>query len=209
MNDTLLAALIGGVAAIVGGLVSGGALWLLDWWTRPTLNIAVKHTADHIDHADYTDINGVPRSCIYVRAKVTSTGARSAQKCRVYMTSIQEVHPGHPETTPTVLADTKIVAWAGTDFEPRDIPQGVDFYVDVVRFDKNNLDTSWHFSLKPDLFSSQIKLRDFKGRYRFHLMVIGENARASACSLDVEYHGDWQTAVRPFNKPGSGASTPN
>ena len=90
------------------------------------------------------------------------------------------------------------IAWAGWDFEPRVVPKGVDFYIDVVRVNKDV--SGWVFSVK--LFVSEEQLKQYRGTYRFCLLATADNAAPAKFSLSVDYLGDWH-GLRAWNESGS------
>ena len=122
---------------------------------------------------------------VYIRACVRNVGLSPAQNCRLYMTGLDEKRGDHLEKT--AFQDARPIAWAGWKFEPRVVPNGVDFYVDVVRV--NKAVPGWIFSV--ELFSSEETLMTYRGIYRFHLLATADNATPVPFSLDVNYEGDW------------------
>jgi hypothetical protein len=127
-------------------------------------------------------VNGKPESLIYVRARVRNEGRHIAKSCRVFLTALHEVRSDG--TIETVIKDSKALAWAGWQFAPIDIPSGVNLYVDLMTVSKAV--AGWRFSVER-LFDSQKKLLDYRGTYRFSLMVSGDNAAPARCEVNVEY----------------------
>jgi hypothetical protein len=199
--DDATAALIAGAAgfvgAVIGGVLSGVYQHARDWYTRPILKI---------DYAGKSGVNVVETeivqgptkiSDVYIRARIRNTGRRPAQNCRVYMTALHEVKGN--QLLETVFSDTKPIAWAGWDFEPRVVPNGVDFYVDVVRVNKDV--AGWIFSVA--LFVSQETLKHYRGTYRFSLLATADGAAPTPFSVDVDYDNkDWHT-LRAWHEPAS------
>jgi hypothetical protein len=126
---------------------------------------------------------------IYVRVRVQNRGTGIAKTCQVYLISLKEVLPGG-NIVPTALDDSKALAWAGWKFSPMDVPPGATCYADVVRVSKD--DSGWLFSVE-QLFASQQELKNYRGTYRFTVMVVGDNASKSSCEFDVTYNGDWHS----------------
>jgi hypothetical protein len=179
-------AAVGAIAAITGGVLSGAYSYLLARYNRPNLLIDYIGSAANRVEADHP-VNGVSESFVYIRARVQNKGRHIAKSCRVFLTALDEVRIGGT-TTPTVLADSKVLSWAGWKFAPIDVPAGVEFYVDLMKVSKHR--EGWDFSVEK-LFADQQNLKHYKGTYRFSLMISGDNAEPTACKVDVEYHGDW------------------
>jgi hypothetical protein len=199
MDDStaaLIAGAAGFVGAALGGVLSGVYQHVRDWCARPILEIdfAGKQGVSVVE----TEIIREPTNIseVYVRVPVRNRGYGPAQNCRVYMTALHEVKGN--QLLETSFSDAKPIAWAGSDFQPRVVPNGVDFYVDVVRVNKDA--PAWVFSVQ--LFVSQKQLTQYRGTYRFHLLATADNAAPVKFSLDVEYHGDWHN-LRPWHEPGS------
>jgi hypothetical protein len=152
MDDStaaLIAGAAGFVGAALGGVLSGVYQHVRDWCARPILEIdfAGKQGVSVVE----TEIIREPTNIseVYVRVRVRNRGYGPAQNCRVYMTALHEVKGN--QLLETSFSDAKPIAWAGSDFQPRVVPNGVDFYVDVVRVNKDA--PAWVFSVQ--LFVSQ------------------------------------------------------
>jgi hypothetical protein len=155
----------------------------------PKLVIDFEGNEANIVHAEYMQ-GEKPVSMIYVRVRVENKGGAVAKGCRVYLTALKELLLGG-STIPTVMDDAKVLAWAGWNFSPIDVPPDVgSFYADVVRVSKH--DRGWLFSVEK-LLAHQQKLKEYVGTYRFRVTVTAENAPASSCEVDVTYNGDWHS----------------
>jgi hypothetical protein len=185
MIDATTIALIGGGSAIAGGLLTGAYQHARDYFARPQLLIDYKGT-DANKVTSEQDNDGKHISEIYIRVRVQNKGRAVAKGCRVFLADLHEVHPSG-KATPTVFYDSKQCRWAGWDDAPRDIPNGVRFYSDVMRVSKYDL--GWKFSF--NLFANESPLREYKGTYRFRLVATSDNAEPSVCTIDVTYDGDW------------------
>jgi hypothetical protein len=182
VSNTVLSAIAGGV---VGGFLSGSYQHLREWHDRPRLHIDFKGTEANTVPVEFTR-GDTSVSEIFLRARVLNSGRKVARACQVFLTGLTEVHPAG--TTPTAFHDSMALAWAGGQFVPRDVPPGVEFYVDVVRISKHY--PGWNFSVE-NLFASLSQLKEYKGTYRFHLIVTGDNTDPAVCQVDVSYAGDW------------------
>src|SRR5437879_783523 len=138
MTQTIVIAVVGAGAAIVGGLLSGAYQHCRDHFSRPKLAI---------DYED-TPANKVETVAeVYIRARVRNIGGRMAKGAQVFLTSLKEVQTSG-KTTATSLRDSMPLAWAGWKFTPRDIPPApnVHFYVDLTRVSKH--DPGWLISVE-------------------------------------------------------------
>jgi len=186
MTDNLKIGLVGAGGAVIGGLLNGAYQHALDWFRQPQLRIDYEGTeANKVDVEYQQGDKSIAE--VYIRARVRNTGRRIARGCRVFLVALNEVHSSGA-TTQTVLRDSLVLAWAGYHFEPRDVPRGVEFFADVMRVSKHQ--PGWLFSVER-LFASHARLKDYRGTYRFCLMVTGDNTSPSTCEIDVMYDGDW------------------
>jgi hypothetical protein len=182
----LQAALIGGGAAIAGGLLTGAYENLRDWLARPILRVDCDTNSPATRVENEYMAGQVKKEEVYIRARVRNIGRRPARNCRVYLTKLSEVKG--TSLGDTVFKDARPISWAGWDFLPRVVPKGVDFYVDVARVSKQT--RGWILPLER-LFASEENLKSYSGTYRFHLLVTSDNASPFQYSVDVEYNGDW------------------
>ena len=90
---------------------------------------------------------------IYIRARLRNLGSRVAKQCRPYLVKLEEVHPSG--TTPTTYFDSLVLRWPRNDYEPRDIPRGIDQFFDVV-----GVLTSAGILLLPKVGNFRFKMRD-------------------------------------------------
>src|ERR1035437_5726742 len=145
-NLNMTVALIGAGAAIAGGLLNGAYQHARDWFNQPRLRIDFEETDAFKVPTDYKAQDGRAVSEIYIRARVQNTGHQIAKECVVYLARLEKVHPSG-STTSTVFFDSRELAWgAGWKFKPRNVPRGVDFYVDLMRVSKS--ETGWNFSVE-------------------------------------------------------------
>jgi len=191
--DSPAVVLFGGVCAILGGLLSGAYEHIRDVLTRPRLSIDFEGGSANLTAAEY--MRGDKRIAeLYVRVRIRNKGKRIGTSCRVFLTRLLEVQPSG--ATVAKFYDARQLAWAGYEFSARDIPRGVDFYVDVVRISKH--ESGWLFGVEK-LFASELELLRYRGTYRFQLLVTADNAKPAACAVDVSYDGDWHglRALKP------------
>lgn len=162
-------------------------------WLRKLLaKVEAEKTTLQIDYEGVEGANKVETTDdVFIRARVRNIGPVAAKNVRALLTSLEEVsHSG--QTTPTPSHDSQMLAWAGWDFKPRDVPASPDakFYVDLMRVSK--FTSGWIFCAQ-QVFSGLAKLKDYKGTLRFYLTLTADNAPSTTCEVDVTYHQDWHT----------------
>lgn len=185
--DRQSTALIGFAAAVIGGAASGFYQHVRDWWTGPRLSLNYADDAAHFVNVDFVRPGGQDVSAVYVRVGLNNSGKRVAKGCRVFLTKLEEVHESG--TTEAPLHDSLLLGWpGGTDFSPRDLPKGVDYFADVVFVSKHA--PGFRFAVR-EMYANQLTLGDYRGTYRFHLLLTAENADPVGCKIDVSYAGDW------------------
>lgn len=123
---------------------------------------------------------------IYIRARVRNTGSRVAKQCRPYLVGLEEVHPSG--TTATPFSESAVLPWPLRDYGPRDIPKGIDQFFDVLGVLKNR--TGWRLTFR-EKFSEYAELPNYKGTYRFTVLVTGDGVEPRGRKIDVTYNGDW------------------
>jgi hypothetical protein len=175
----LLSALIGLVARLF--------LWRLgEWWDRPRLKVEfIPNEGGFRDEGTWTeDDRQITEICI--RARVRNESRAVAKRCRAFLVKLEEVHPAG--TTPTVLFDTLLLRWPPIDYEPRDIPEGINLFFDIVSVFKH--EPGWLFTFK-ERSTRHAEPRNYRGTYRFTVLVTGDGVVPSGRKIDVSYDGDW------------------
>jgi hypothetical protein len=187
MTDGLRIALVGAAGGVTGGLVTGFYSHARAWFTSPRLSVDYANDDAHFIDFDAVNWEGKEISAVYVRVRIRNIGRRVARGCRVFLVGLEEVHPAG--TTPTNLHDALVLGWpGGQDFEPRDIPPGVSFYADLASVSKHV--AGWHFCVK-ETYADHRRLPQYRGTYRFHVLVTADDAKPSQCKVDATYDGDW------------------
>jgi hypothetical protein len=182
MTDVTLVGVMGAIAAVVGGLVGG--LFTSVYEHRRERRDRPILALDFVDSRDVVEATWENVDRVLARLRVRNVGVRSALNCSVFIISITEIH--NSGETQTNFKESRLIPWAGYDFNPRAVPRGVDFYVDIAHVQKDI--GGWNFAFKtpPDA-----KLRDYKGTYRFRVNAVADNADAVFLNIDVGYDGDW------------------
>jgi len=130
---------------------------------------------------------------IYIRARVRNTRRRVAKQCRPYIVKLEEVQSS--STITTSFFDSLVLRWPGPysqlSYVPRDIPNGVHQFFDIVGVFKHR--PGWRFKWQER--SSNLALLDsYAGTYRFTVLVTGDGVKPSGRKIDVYYDGkDWKT----------------
>jgi hypothetical protein len=168
--------------------------------SQPQLEVDYEGTEANKVEAHYkngeTDIDD-----IYIRVRVRNLGQRTAKSSRVFLTGLREITA---DTTSAAIYDSLQLPWAGWHFEPRDIPQGVCFYADLMRVSKHT--SGWIFSVQKK-FAIRPDMEHYSGTYRFRVTVTADNAVPAVCEVDVTYKQDWHTLrAVPVQKTSSGAT---
>ena len=188
MTDTVVAGIIGAVAAIAGG-VGGGILsgWYQDRRDerdRPRLKLDFDPQADSVE-------TGWPGphafEGVILRASLHNEGVTSALNCRVFLTALTGVQ--NSANTSTAFKESRQTPWAGWHFEPRAVPREVTFYVDFVRVSKQA--SGWQFIFERESIQDE-PLKGYQGTYRFRLVAVADNAEPAYLDIDVDYRGNWK-----------------
>jgi hypothetical protein len=187
MTDGLKFALVGGIGGVIGGLVTGFYSHARAWLTRPRLSVDYANDSGHFVDFDAVNREGKNISAVYVRVRVLNEGRRVARGCRVFLTGLEEVHPSGT-TTSTNLHEALVLGWPNRDFEPRDIPRGISFFADLVMVSKHH--EGWGFCVK-ESYANHKRLSEYRGTYRFHVLVAADDADPAQCRVDATYDGDW------------------
>src|SRR5438309_3393843 len=125
----LLSAVIGLVSGLFSGLFGRR---LEEWWYQPRLKVDFIQDDGGFRTEGRWKEGDTELVEIYIRARVRNMGRRVAKQCRPYLVNLEEVHPSG--TTLTRYYDSLVLRWPGPvqDYQPRDIPQGVNQFFDVV-----------------------------------------------------------------------------
>ncbi|HEX4580890.1 MAG TPA: hypothetical protein VH139_02465 [Acidobacteriaceae bacterium] len=195
MDNATVAWISGGSAiggGLVAGLLSGAYEHVRHWSSRPKLCLDYGEKEEASIVSVVTGTNEGNLNHLYVRVRLRNTGQRIAKHCVVYLASIEEVHESGNKAT--AFSDAMPLSWPLNDYKPRDIPNGADFYLDLVKISKHV--ESWALGVQ-QLYASQLPMLKFKGTYRFHLVATADNAESVKCTVDVKYAQDWNT-LRAF-----------
>ena len=187
MSIELIAGLIGALAAIIGACLTGLFDYVRTYRVRPILLLEFERDDAFIVESTYL-AHDKERSSKFVRVRLRNVGNSVARDCRVYLTNIEEVRG--PQIHPTTLYDSKPLPWAGypPDTSSRALPKGINAFIDVIRFSKD--DRIWHFQAKP-FFASQVSIRDYTGTYRVTVVATADNAAPVTLSFHVEFDGEY------------------
>lgn len=123
---------------------------------------------------------------MYIRARVRNLRGGIAKQCRPFLTKLEEVHPAG--TTQTPYSDSLVLPWSLRDCNPQDIRNGIDQFFDVVGVLKNR--SGWRFTFR-EHFTGYAALPDYRGTYRFTLLVTGDGVSPAGRKIDVTYNGGW------------------
>jgi hypothetical protein len=198
LDNATVAWISGGSAlggGLVAGLLSGVYEHIRDRITRPKLSLSYGESSEASLVSVVTGPTEGNLNHLYVRVLLRNTGQRIAKQCLVYLVSIEEVHESGNQAT--AFSDAMPLSWPLNDYKRKDIPNGADFYLDLVKISKHV--EPWAFGVQ-QLYASHLAMLKFKGTYRFHLVATADNATSVRCAVDVKYSQDWLT-LRAFPAP--------
>ena len=176
----LLSVIISAIVGLFSGLL--GRLFE-EWRYRPRLIVEfIPEEGGFRTEGTWND-GGKEVTEIYLRARVRNVGSRVAKQCRPYLVKLEEVLPSG--TTPTKLFESRVLGWPRNDYEPRDIPKGINLFFDVVGVLKDR--SGWRFKFR----EPSPLLSGYSGTYRFTVLVTGDGVAPAGRKFDVTYHGDW------------------
>jgi hypothetical protein len=180
-----MAALIGFLGAVIGGILTAAFPLVLDWWRAPVLDIVCVKDDDLFDMEFDQGGKRVYRK--YLTVRVVNNGRTTARNCRLYLKDIQKVHiNGKVES---VKGGTSFqLSWPGWKFDGRDIPPTLQLVVEAVSVDKS--EPGWIFMFDGNE-RNQPEVRSYRGTYRLVLVAVAENTVPKVRELDVAYDGDW------------------
>lgn len=187
MTNELSMLLVSGGVALVAGLFSGlFGRRLEEWWLQPRLSVEfLQGEGGFLTEGRWKE-DGTEIAEIYVRARVRNVGrGRIARKCRPYLVKLEEVHPSG--TTQTSYHDSLVLPWPLRDYAPRDIPQGVNQFFDIVGVLRHRQD--WRFTFR-ERFTGYERLPEYRGTYRFTVLVTGDHVKPAGRRIDVTYDGN-------------------
>jgi hypothetical protein len=181
----VLSAVISAVFGLFSGLL--GRL-VEEWRYRPRLVVEfIPEEGGFRTEGTWKNEDGTQITEIYIRARVRNVGRRIAKKCRPYMIRLEEVHTSG--TTQTPFCDSAVLRWPRADYEPRDIPNGINCFFDVVGVLKNRPGWRFKFSEK-EMVSDYAALPKYEGTYRFTVLVTGDGVEPEGRKIDVTYNGN-------------------
>lgn len=175
---------------MVAGLFSGlFGRRLEEWWYRPRLLVEFIQDQGGFRTEGRWKEGDTEMVEIYIRARVRNIGrGRVAKQCRPYLVKLDEVHASG--TTSTKYHDSLVLRWPLRDYQPRDIPKGVNQFFDVVGVLKNR--PGWRFTFR-ECFSEHADLLYYEGTYRFTVLVAGDGVKPAGGMIDVIYDGNPNT----------------
>ena len=187
-NDWMIAAFAAAVG-LVSGLFSGLAgRRLEEWLFRPRLVVEFIENETGFRTEGKWKRNDIEFSEIYIRARVRNRRGRLAKQCRPYLVKLEKVDTAG-RVTPTAFADSFVLRWPGPrrDYAARDLPRDVNQFFDVVGILRN--EPGWRFTFE-EKFTEHAELADYRGTYRFTVLVVGDCVTPGSCKIDITYHGD-------------------
>lgn len=128
----------------------------------------------------------------YVRVKVLNTGRQIAKQCCAYLVNVEKWNDSTGKFEPTIYCDSLPLAWSAQNPEeayraldiPKDIPQFINIVSTLEGSKKYDVETKFLLSRYEPFFKEQ-------GKFRFTVLVSGDNAKPKSTKLVFEWSGDW------------------
>jgi hypothetical protein len=201
---------IAAFAAAVGLFSGFAGRRLEEWLARPRLVVEFLPGEDGFRTVGkWKDEKGTEIQEVYIRARVRNMSSRVARQCRAYAVKLEDVQPAGT-ITPSFF-ESLVLRWPGYPknyYIPRDIPKGVNQFFDVVGVFKHK--PGWRFTWE-ERYTNLEGLADYKGTFRFTVLVTGDGVKPDGRMIDVYYDGkDWQSLrALPAGRFRPSASTLN
>jgi hypothetical protein len=133
----------------------------------------------------------------YVRVRVLNTGRQVAKQCRAYLVNVEKWDESIDDFGPTIYCDSLQLAWSAqtnniTAYRALDIPKGIPQFIDLIstrQGDSNyRIKTELHLNRYKDLFEEL-------GKFRYTVLVAGDNAEPKSREIIFEWMGDWDIFI--------------
>ena len=132
----LLVATLGGV--IGGGIIGVAASELIRWWRRPKIELSVGLESPYACNTTITQkILAEREETRWLRLGIENKGRLVAHGCRVFLVEIELLQAGGAPAFDMQLTNPLELNWAGTQDTKRDLPVGIEMFLDVLRVSKS------------------------------------------------------------------------
>ncbi len=184
--STLVGAAIGFLASILTEPVR-------DYFFGPRLTL--EFNPDKQDFVTPTPAmdRGAMMSALYIRVLVTNKRKRIAKQCRAYLVTVDKWNDEYRRFLPTHYCDAMQLAWSACPelqvYGPIDLPKEVHRFVDVISFWEGASSLRLHSEFLPYRYKDL--LTQETGKYRYTVLVTGENFKPVSIQLGFSWDGKW------------------
>jgi len=154
---------------------------------RPKMNVEFKKDTTCI--CKTTTANG--STSVYIRVRVNNASTVIAQKCKAYLVSVERGVDS--DFAPTFYCESMPLAWScqspGKEYDSLDIPKGVNQYIDLIETNSN-----FGQQIIPKIMVIPFRYIDLfkdKGKYRFTVLLTGENVEPVYIKVVFDWQGVW------------------
>jgi len=128
----LLVATLGGV--IGGGVIGVAASELVRWWRRPIIEMRAGLGTPYACNTTITQkILEEREETRWLRLGIENKGRQVAHVCRVFLVEIELLQASGAPAFDVQLVNPLELNWAGTQDTKRDLPVGIEMFLDVLR----------------------------------------------------------------------------
>jgi len=129
----------------------------------------------------------------YIRLKVQNTGRQIAKQCCAYLVKFEKWNTSIGEFEPTIYCDSLQLAWSARAtikeaFLPLDIPIDINQFIDIVSTRRSESD--YKIMVYPPLYRYEPLFKEH-GKFRFTVLVSGDNIKPISTKVIFEWSGDW------------------
>ena len=129
----------------------------------------------------------------YVRLKVLNTGRQIARQCRAYLVNVEKWNTSIDQFEPTIYCESLQLAWsarANTEeaYRPLDMTRGINVFIDIVSTRRPESD--YKIMTNPRLYRYEPLFKEH-GKFRYTLLVSGDNFKPVSNKVIFEWSGDW------------------
>ncbi|MBI1776061.1 MAG: hypothetical protein HYR63_12010 [Proteobacteria bacterium] len=176
-----------------------------DWWYSTSARVGFNDASDCKAETKFREFNQNTgrflgeNDAVYLRLFATNTGRRTAKSCRCYITQIAKQH--ERDEYSTVFADNAQLCWSlgGEEaFSAIDLPPDVIRYIDLIVVKKHfeHEEKKYKDQFYPGIASVPLRIEKILepvGKYRFSILLVGENFKSVRRDAYFTWKGQWDT----------------
>jgi hypothetical protein len=185
-----ISALVGGVIGFLSSILSEpirnrlfGPKLLVDF--NPTQQGCVTMTKEG------SPVHGY-KNASYIRVLITNKGRGIAKQCRAYLINFEVWNPSRKRFEKTIYCEAIQLAWSASPerpYDPVDIPNDVHKFVDLASVRENSSTVIVHLITMLNRYVEM--LTQEKGRFRYTVLVAGENCKSQSAQVVIEWNGNY------------------